>query len=242
MSSLWRNPVTGISPPYSVISTASQECTDLELWVWCQIYNEEWSYGFCDFGTGVFSCAPKSNPMYTYRETVILGRTRMTRTRVNQIIFELSNKWAGTSYDLLSRNCNHFCEELCSRLGVHKIPCTYFLHFTHPMLYYFLLQENAWMVPDGRISSCVWFKLYFILMWFWFVLLFHFKLMWSVCTTQIYPGVLLKVEMCYCCVELFVVTGDCGLVVLWFWVQLGWIGLQMLVMQPSSLSGTRWNG
>lgn len=120
---------------YPWVNPASQESTDLELWVWCQIYNEEWSYGFCDFGTGVFSCAPKSNPMYTYRETVILGRTRMTRTRVNQIIHELSNKWAGTSYDLLSRNCNHFCEELCSRLGVHKIPCTYFLHFTHHMFY-----------------------------------------------------------------------------------------------------------
>lgn len=153
LSSLRKNPVTGISPPYSVISTASQESTDLELWVWCQIYNEEWSYGFCDFGTGVFSCAPKSNPMYTYRETVILGRTRMTRTRVNQIINELSNKWAGTSYDLLSRNCNHFCEELCSRLGVHKIPCTYFLHFTpHALL---LSTSGERMDDPGRKNVIV---------------------------------------------------------------------------------------
>ena len=89
----------------------------------CQVYDQEWSFGFCDFGTGVFSCAPKSNPMYTYRETVPLGRTMLAKYRVNQIVRELGSEWAGTSYDLLSRNCNHFCEELCMRLGVQKLPC-----------------------------------------------------------------------------------------------------------------------
>lgn len=91
--------------------------------VLCQVYDQEWSFGFCDIGTGVFSCAPKSNPMYTYRETVPLGRTMLAKYRVNQIVRELGSEWKGTSYDLLSRNCNHFCEELCIRLGVQNLPC-----------------------------------------------------------------------------------------------------------------------
>ncbi|KAH7557684.1 hypothetical protein JRO89_XS11G0201100 [Xanthoceras sorbifolium] len=41
---------------------------------------------------------------------------------VNQILRELSREWPGSSYDLLSRNCNHFCDELCERLGVPKLP------------------------------------------------------------------------------------------------------------------------
>lgn len=60
--------------------------------------------------------------MYSYRETVPLGSTTLTKVRIDKIIQELSNEWVGTSYDLLSRNCNHFCEELCSRLGVQKVP------------------------------------------------------------------------------------------------------------------------
>ncbi|KAF2312238.1 hypothetical protein GH714_028704 [Hevea brasiliensis] len=29
---------------------------------------------------------------------------------------------AWNSYDLLSKNCNHFCDEFCERLGVPKLP------------------------------------------------------------------------------------------------------------------------
>ncbi|KAL0798423.1 hypothetical protein Bca101_053598 [Brassica carinata] len=33
-----------------------------------QVYgDEEWSYGYCEQGTGVFSCPSTKNPMYTYR-------------------------------------------------------------------------------------------------------------------------------------------------------------------------------
>ncbi|KAJ8442036.1 hypothetical protein Cgig2_007874 [Carnegiea gigantea] len=38
------------------------------------------------------------------------------------ILRELSREWPRFTYDLLSRNCNHFCDELCERLGVLKIP------------------------------------------------------------------------------------------------------------------------
>ncbi|KAE9592570.1 hypothetical protein Lal_00028458 [Lupinus albus] len=88
-----------------------------------QIYgDDEWSFGFCEQGTGVFSCPSGKNPMYTYRESLILGKTNFSIFKVNQILRELSREWPGSSYDLLARNCNHFCDEFCERLDVPKLP------------------------------------------------------------------------------------------------------------------------
>lgn len=87
-----------------------------------EVYGKEWSFGFCETGSGVFSCPPMNNPMYTYRETVSLGKTNCTRSQVDQIIKRLMEKWPGNRYDLLSRNCNHFCEEFAEKLEAGKLP------------------------------------------------------------------------------------------------------------------------
>ncbi|KAG8381265.1 hypothetical protein BUALT_Bualt06G0104500 [Buddleja alternifolia] len=88
-----------------------------------QVYgDEEWSFGFCEQGTGVFSCPSTKNPMYTFRESIELGKTSFSIFKVNQILRELSREWPGHSYDLLAKNCNHFCDEFCERLGVPKPP------------------------------------------------------------------------------------------------------------------------
>ncbi|KAI3704862.1 hypothetical protein L1987_75091 [Smallanthus sonchifolius] len=88
-----------------------------------QVYEEdEWSFGFCEQGTGVFCCPAKQNPMYTYRETIVLGKTSLSKSKVNQVLRELSREWPGNLYDLLSKNCNHFCNEFCESLGVPKLP------------------------------------------------------------------------------------------------------------------------
>ncbi|XP_031381634.1 deSI-like protein At4g17486 [Punica granatum] len=88
-----------------------------------QVYgDDEWSFGFCERGSGVFSCPSGQNPMYTYRECIVLGRTEFSISKVNQILRELSREWPGSTYDLLARNCNHFCDEFCGRLGVQKPP------------------------------------------------------------------------------------------------------------------------
>ncbi|KAL3568527.1 hypothetical protein D5086_031178 [Populus alba] len=78
--------------------------------------------GFCEHGTGVFSCPSGKNPMYTYREKIVLGKTSFSIFKVNQILRELSREWPGSDYDLLAKNCNHFCDEFCERLGVPKLP------------------------------------------------------------------------------------------------------------------------
>ena len=63
--------------------------------------------------------------MYTYRESVPLGKTELSRLEVQRAIQELSLIWTGNLYDLLSRNCNHFCDAFVGKLGpgVQKLPC-----------------------------------------------------------------------------------------------------------------------
>ncbi|XP_047092370.1 deubiquitinase DESI2-like [Lolium rigidum] len=88
-----------------------------------QVYgDEEWSFGYCEHGSGVFSCPPCKNPMYTFRESIVLGKTSCSMLKVNHIARELSLEWPGSSYEILSRNCNHFCNEFCDKLDVPKLP------------------------------------------------------------------------------------------------------------------------
>ncbi|KAJ0968333.1 hypothetical protein J5N97_025250 [Dioscorea zingiberensis] len=78
-----------------------------------QVYGEEeWSFGFCEHGSGVFNCPSRKNHLYTYRESITLGKQT----------YPALKEWPGSSYELLSRNCNHFCDVLCERLGVPKLP------------------------------------------------------------------------------------------------------------------------
>ena len=87
------------------------------------MYGEEWSFGQCRTGSGVFCIRPKSHSQYTYRETLVLGRTLLDPSSVALLLAKLRREWKGTSYHLLTRNCNHFGDLLCRCLGVGELPC-----------------------------------------------------------------------------------------------------------------------
>merc|ERR1712232_1397993 len=50
------------------------------------------------------------------------GYTALTKPEFLQLARVLKVEWPGTGYDLLQRNCVHFCDELCQRVGVGSIP------------------------------------------------------------------------------------------------------------------------
>ena len=87
-----------------------------------EVNGDEWSYGYCDRGSGVYPCRPKGNSGYTYRESVALGVTALAPASVQRILHALRLSWPGHEYDLLARNCNHFCAALCEKLGVMPPP------------------------------------------------------------------------------------------------------------------------
>ncbi len=50
-------------------------------------------------------------PQYRHRSTHSLGDTAVTEVELRSIVRTLTRAWQGPSYDLLKRNCCHFCQE-----------------------------------------------------------------------------------------------------------------------------------
>merc|ERR1712224_741344 len=46
----------------------------------------------------------------------------MSLEDVKLLLEQLGSEWPGASYDLLRRNCCHFCDDFCQKLGVGPIP------------------------------------------------------------------------------------------------------------------------
>jgi len=88
------------------------------LHVGVEVLGNEWSFGM----QGVSITTPQQNQYYTYRQTVTMGRTGLKRKEVEGVILALKRRWTGVEYDLLDRNCGHFCNELCQALGVGRMP------------------------------------------------------------------------------------------------------------------------
>ena len=62
--------------------------------------------------TGVYQCAPGMNPhlALTRQQRCYLGDARLTHAELVAIVDKLERAWTAGSYNLLDRNCNHFCD------------------------------------------------------------------------------------------------------------------------------------
>lgn len=47
-----------------------------------EIFGKEWSFGYCENGSGLYACIPKLNPAYTYRESVEMGAVDLQPSEV----------------------------------------------------------------------------------------------------------------------------------------------------------------
>jgi len=84
-----------------------------------EVYGREWSYRKrLEQGTGVFSHAPRSPPGASHCESVVMGTTALSAPALWCLVEALASEWPGAEYNLLKRNCCHFCEEFCKRLGI----------------------------------------------------------------------------------------------------------------------------
>lgn len=88
-----------------------------------EVYGKEWSFGFTNDGSsGIFSCPPRCCKTHAYREAVPMGETDLSQVEVEELLMRLASNWRGAHYDVLRRNCTHFSEEFCRKLGVGPIP------------------------------------------------------------------------------------------------------------------------
>jgi hypothetical protein len=89
-----------------------------------EIDGHEWSFGYCPSETrsGVGCVKPKQHPQHHYRQTVTMRRTKTKPDEISKILSDLIEEYPGDDYDLLRRNCCHFADDFCRRLGVGGIP------------------------------------------------------------------------------------------------------------------------
>ena len=95
-----------------------------------QLYGREWSFGGLSPSdtpeqgdeTGIWSCTPQACKQHSFREAVAVGATSLSPTDVLTILGEIADQWPMNSYDLLRRNCCHFCDEFCHLLGLGPLP------------------------------------------------------------------------------------------------------------------------
>jgi len=88
-----------------------------------EVYGKEWSFrsGRPAGVSGLFWVAPRTAGG-AYRETIVMGETSMSEKEVERLVQALLGYWPSSGYDLLMRNCCHFSNEFCQRLGVGSIP------------------------------------------------------------------------------------------------------------------------
>ncbi|KAK2998214.1 hypothetical protein RJ639_037133 [Escallonia herrerae] len=88
-----------------------------------QVHGVEYAFGAHDHPTtGIFEVEPKLCPGFTYRKSILIGRTDMGPKDVRAFMEKLAEEYSGNTYNLITKNCNHFCNDACLRLTGKPIP------------------------------------------------------------------------------------------------------------------------
>ncbi|KDO30954.1 hypothetical protein SPRG_04142 [Saprolegnia parasitica CBS 223.65] len=73
-------------------------------------------------GAGIFTCRPKQADGAVFRESIPMGYFEGSSNDARQVLDELRSEFQGHQYNLLTKNCNTFSNELCLRLLGVPIP------------------------------------------------------------------------------------------------------------------------
>ncbi|XP_074580559.1 deSI-like protein At4g17486 isoform X1 [Curcuma longa] len=88
-----------------------------------EAHGTEYGFGAHEFSmSGVFEVEPKSCPGFSFKRTVWLGTTNMSRSEFRLFMEDLSEKYYGDTYHLIAKNCNHFTDEVSTQLTGKRIP------------------------------------------------------------------------------------------------------------------------
>jgi len=89
------------------------------------INDKEYAFGGHDRRgvTGVYwTKSGQEPPGGTFRTEFLQGFTFMTPTEIEQVLRETTEEFLGTSYNVLTRNCNHFTSYFCEKLTGRSAP------------------------------------------------------------------------------------------------------------------------
>lgn len=88
-----------------------------------EVHGKEYGFGAHDFPvSGVFEVEPRSCPGFIYRSSIPLGRINMPPSEFRTFIECTASEYRGDTYNLISKNCNHFTNDIAWRLTGKHIP------------------------------------------------------------------------------------------------------------------------
>ncbi|KAF6146137.1 hypothetical protein GIB67_015575 [Kingdonia uniflora] len=88
-----------------------------------EVHGMEYGFGAHEYPTsGVFEVEPKSCPGFIFRRSVPLGTTDMSHSEFRLFMEHISGRYHGDTYHLIAKNCNHFTDDICTRLTGKPIP------------------------------------------------------------------------------------------------------------------------
>ncbi|CAK7334778.1 unnamed protein product [Dovyalis caffra] len=88
-----------------------------------EVHGKEYGFGAHDFPvSGVFEVEPRSCPGFIYRCSIPLGSIKMPCSEFRTFIESAASQYHGDTYHLISKNCNHFTDDISWRLTNKRIP------------------------------------------------------------------------------------------------------------------------
>ncbi|GFP87847.1 desi-like protein at4g17486 [Phtheirospermum japonicum] len=88
-----------------------------------QVHGVEYAFGAHEHSTtGIFEVEPKRCPGFTFRKSILIGRSDLGLKEVRAFMEKLAEEYSGNTYNLITKNCNHFCNDVCLRLTGKSIP------------------------------------------------------------------------------------------------------------------------
>ncbi|KAL5223665.1 hypothetical protein ABZP36_010304 [Zizania latifolia] len=88
-----------------------------------EVHGSEYSFGAHDHpSSGVFEMEPKNCPGFLYRCSIFIGHSSLNPLEFRDYIQRMASEYHGDTYHLISKNCNHFTDDLSIRLTGKSIP------------------------------------------------------------------------------------------------------------------------
>ena len=81
-----------------------------------EVLGVEWSYGFCESGSGIFAVQPGKCSLGPFKESIDLGSTSLTVEEIISVLHNMAPRWMGLDYNITRKNCVRFCKEFLNKL------------------------------------------------------------------------------------------------------------------------------
>lgn len=93
------------------------------LWDSDAVHGIEFAFGAHEYpSTGIFEGEPKQCDGFKFRKSILIGKTDLNVAEVRSLTEELGKDYRGNAYNLITKNCNHFCNHVCIKLTGNSIP------------------------------------------------------------------------------------------------------------------------